>query len=187
MLKRVLALLVAATLLAGLLIYSQYRPEPLKVSGFIEADEIRVGSRVGGRVASVHVEEGTQVSPGAVLVKLEPFDLQDRLAQAVAERAARKAEYEKLAAGFRQEEIAQAKAQLDQATNTGHGRKRSPRAGRRCGWPTRSSKRPKPSSRALLRSSKRGLSRVRCTNKLSRISAWPRRPSTPARPNWTHY
>jgi multidrug resistance efflux pump len=127
MLQRVLALLAVAALLAALLVYSQYRPEPRKVSGFIEADEIRVGSRVGGRVASVHVAEGEEASLGEVLVKLEPFDLQNRLAQAVSEAAARKAEYEKLQAGFREEEIAQAKAQHEQALANLEKLERGPR------------------------------------------------------------
>jgi multidrug resistance efflux pump len=84
------------------------------VSGFIEADEIRVGSRVGGRVERVHVAEGDQVTRGSVLVDLEPFDLLNRLAQTQAELAARTAEYEKLAAGYRAEEVAQAKARVAQ-------------------------------------------------------------------------
>ena len=54
--KRViLGIVVAATLIA-LLAYSQQKREPIKVSGFIEADEIRLGSRVGGRVAAVDRE-----------------------------------------------------------------------------------------------------------------------------------
>src|SRR5688500_10245034 len=43
------------------LMWRQMQVEPLNVSGFIEADEIRVGSRVGGRVQEVLVEEGQSV------------------------------------------------------------------------------------------------------------------------------
>jgi multidrug resistance efflux pump len=105
------------TVLAGLLaalLFSQFRREPLHVSGFIEADEIRLGSRVGGRVAMVHVEEGTRVFPGDTLVELEPFDLLEERAQAEAQLAQRRAAYEKLSAGFRAEEVAQAKARYDE-------------------------------------------------------------------------
>lgn len=116
MLARIVPLVILAAALAGLLYYSQLREEPLKVSGFIECDEVRLGSRVGGRVQKVTAEEGKLVEPGMVLVELEPFDLLERLAQATAEEAARAAEYDRLQKGFREEEIAQAKAQFDEAS-----------------------------------------------------------------------
>lgn len=103
--------LVAA--LAAVLWYSQYRGEPLKVSGFVEADEIRVGSRVGGRVRQVNVEEGDRVHAGQVLVELEPYDLHQQRAQAAANLAAAAAQHDKLQAGFRVEEVAQAQARRD--------------------------------------------------------------------------
>jgi HlyD family secretion protein len=114
MIARIIVVLVVAVALASALLWSQTRHEPLKVSGFIESDEIRVGSRVGGRVAKVHVAEGGEVKSGDALVELEPFDLNERLAQAKAERSARQAEVDRVTAGFRIEEKAQAKAQLDQ-------------------------------------------------------------------------
>ena len=85
-----------------------------KVSGFIEADEIRVGSRVGGRVAAVHVREGQRVEKDQVLVELEPFDLLERLREAEAQLAAQQATLNRLKAGYRPEERAQAKARYDQ-------------------------------------------------------------------------
>ena len=78
---RVLLFLTAAAALITILWLSQRSEPTLKVSGFVEADEIRVGSRVGGRVKSVHVEEGQSVERGYPLVELEPFDLLDRLSQ----------------------------------------------------------------------------------------------------------
>jgi multidrug resistance efflux pump len=113
MLNRGLLLVLVATLAMGLLVYSRYSTEPLKVSGFVEAYEIRIGSRVGGRVAEVLVDEGATVKQGETLVRLEPFDLVERRAQAQAELAARTAEYEKLVKGFRVEEIGQAEAERD--------------------------------------------------------------------------
>ena len=114
MLARIAVVVAIGAVLATALALSQNREEPLKVSGFIESDEIRIGSRVGGRVAKVHVDEGTVVKKGDVLVELEPFDLLERLAQAQAELAAREADFERLSAGYRVEEKAQARAQLDQ-------------------------------------------------------------------------
>jgi len=114
MVARLVALLLVSVVLVGLLLHNQRIVKPLKVSGHIEADEIRVGSRVGGRIASVPIVEGQHVSVGTLLVELEPFDLNERLAQASAEREARRATYEKLKAGFRTEEQAEAKADLQQ-------------------------------------------------------------------------
>jgi multidrug resistance efflux pump len=104
----------AVIVLVAALLYSQYRPQPLKVSGVVEADEVRVGSRVGGRVRSVEVVEGDPVKTGAVLVELEPFDLREQQAQAAANLAASEAAYQKMVEGFRAEEVAQAQARRDQ-------------------------------------------------------------------------
>jgi multidrug resistance efflux pump len=105
---------VLAVVLAVALVLGHDRRGPLVVSGFVEADEIRVGSRVGGRVARVHVEEGQTVLAGELLVELELFDLAERRAEAGAELAARRAEHARLAAGFRSEEIGQARARVRQ-------------------------------------------------------------------------
>ncbi|HPA48448.1 MAG TPA: efflux RND transporter periplasmic adaptor subunit [bacterium] len=114
MIKRFILFVVAVGALVTFLFYQQQIKEPLKVSGFIEADEIRVGSRVGGRVHEVSAEEGRRVSVGDVLVKLEPFDLLERRAEAQSKLSAAQAECEKRKAGFREEEIAQAQARRDQ-------------------------------------------------------------------------
>lgn len=116
MIKRIVPILIGASVVAALLLASKLRSETMKVSGFIEAHEIRLGSRVGGRVAQVYVEEGDAVEAGQVLVELEPFDLQARAAEAQANLAAYQSEYDKLAAGYRSEEIAQAKARVAQLT-----------------------------------------------------------------------
>lgn len=116
MTKRIIAVSIIAVALAVLLMYSQWRPLPNKVSGFIEADEIRLGSRVGGRVKEVLVEEGKPVIAGQPLVVLEEFDLDERLAEAEANLAARQAELDRFNTGFRSEEKEQAQARLDRLT-----------------------------------------------------------------------
>jgi RND family efflux transporter MFP subunit len=84
MIKRVLLMVVVAVALVGALVYSQRRYRPLNVSGFIEADEIRVGSRVGGRVQKVLAIEGHTVKAGELLLELEAYDLHERHAEATA-------------------------------------------------------------------------------------------------------
>lgn len=114
MLKRLaLVVVIVLVLLAGLL-YSQRQPPLERVSGFVESDEIRIGSRVGGRVASVLVEEGDAVKKGQELIKLEPFQLLEQQAQAGAELAEAQAELARLTAGYRPEEIAEARAREEQ-------------------------------------------------------------------------
>lgn len=113
MFPRLVVVLLIVAALVGLLVYSQYRSHEAYVSGFIEADEIRVGSRVGGRVAAVNVEEGQRVAAGQTLFELEPYDLLQREQEAIEQLAARQAEYERLANGFRPQEIAQAKARFE--------------------------------------------------------------------------
>jgi multidrug resistance efflux pump len=111
---RIAVIVAVAIGLAAALFWSQRSPAQLKVSGFLEADEIRVGSRIGGRVKTVTAVEGQHVSPGQLLLELEPFDLEELRNQAAATLAERVAEYEKRKAGNRPEEVAQAKAKAQQ-------------------------------------------------------------------------
>ncbi|MCB0337660.1 MAG: biotin/lipoyl-binding protein, partial [Bdellovibrionales bacterium] len=70
-----------AVVVAFVLVMFLYRPDPSRfyqASGVVEAEEARIGSLVGGRVAKVLVEEGEVVSKGAILVQLEPFALEER-------------------------------------------------------------------------------------------------------------
>jgi multidrug resistance efflux pump len=106
---------IAVVAIVALEFATRRQQGPFFVSGFIEAEDVRVGSRVGGRVEQVHVAEGDRVAAGQKLVTLAPFDLQERLAEASAVLAARQAQLAKLEAGFRPEEIAQARARRDQA------------------------------------------------------------------------
>ncbi len=114
MVQRIVVLLAIAAALLGLILYSQMRPAVDFVSGVIEADEIRLGSRVGGRIKSVLVQEGDIVSAAAPLIEFEPYDLIEREQQAIAELAVRDAELKRLGNGMREEEIGQAKSRFDQ-------------------------------------------------------------------------
>jgi HlyD family secretion protein len=111
--RLILFVILVGGLIAALVI-SQQRHVPLVVSGFIEADEIRLGSRVGGRVASVLVEEGDEVKSGQKLVELEPFNLREQETEAAAQLERAKATFDKLHSGFRTEERAQAEAKVAQ-------------------------------------------------------------------------
>ncbi len=101
----------------GWLFYQQTRKPRLIVSGFVEADEVRVGSQIGGRVESMLVDEGQRVSAGTPLFTLAPFDWQERLAEAQAQLVSAQAEHTRLKAGYRIAEIAQARARRDRASS----------------------------------------------------------------------
>ncbi len=83
---------------------------PIDVTGQIEAVTVAVGSRVGGRVSEVLVEEGARVKKGDVLVKLETNEAEVAIDAAQARVMQAVATLYKLEAGARPEEIRQAEA-----------------------------------------------------------------------------
>ena len=100
MIRRICGIALLACVLLGLVIYSQMRPQTSYVSGLIEAEEIRLGSRVGGRVKAVLVKEGDRLTESTPLVKFEAYDLKEREQEAIAILAEREAEYKRLSSGM---------------------------------------------------------------------------------------
>jgi multidrug resistance efflux pump len=124
--KRIILAIVAPILiLAAILAYVlTHRSTPRAYSGTIETREIEIGSKIGGRVLAVSVEEGDQVPANAPLVTFDAPELQAQLAQAQATVLQAEADYNRLQRGNRPQEIAQAdatlhenKALLDEAQN----------------------------------------------------------------------
>ena len=135
--KRMLliALIVTAAVVAAVLYSGKFRKDDsLQGSGTIEARNIRVGSKIGGRIDKVLVREGDRVAPGQVLVTFDDKEMAAELEQAKAnaQKAVRgyrpeeiaeargaaaqaKAEYEQRQNGYRQQDIDAAKADLDRA------------------------------------------------------------------------
>jgi HlyD family secretion protein len=79
-------------------------------SGTIETREIQVGSKVGGRVIEVGVEEGQFVNAGATLVRFECDELQAQRTQAAALLDQAQASLDRMQRGNRPEEVEQAEA-----------------------------------------------------------------------------
>ena len=109
--RLIVPLAVLVTALCVALFASRQRGGPSTVSGFVESDQIRVGSRVGGRILAVHVEEGTRVVRGTPMIEFEHFDLDARRADAAALREQADARLALVRAGSREEEIAAAGAE----------------------------------------------------------------------------
>jgi multidrug resistance efflux pump len=82
----------------------------LRLPGIVEIQEVRLGSKVGGRVAAVHIREGDIVEPGKVLVTFEAPELERQIDQQAAKTAALEQEWKKAEYGPRKEEIAAARA-----------------------------------------------------------------------------
>lgn len=87
----------------------------LVVSGIVEADDIHVGSKVGGRVLKIAVKEGQAVKAGEPLVVLEARELGAALNEAQASLRQASAKLAMMNAGYRKEEIDQAEAAAGQA------------------------------------------------------------------------
>jgi multidrug resistance efflux pump len=79
-------------------------------SGTVETREIQIGSKIGGRVTAVPVEEGQIVKSGTTLVRFECDELKAQRAQAEASLEQTQADLDKMQRGNRPEEIAQAEA-----------------------------------------------------------------------------
>ncbi len=87
-------------------------------SGTIETREIRVGSKVGGRVEAVLAQEGQEVTAGQSLVRFDVAELRAQQAQAEARIEQQQARLERLLHGARPEEKAQARAVSETARAT---------------------------------------------------------------------
>jgi multidrug resistance efflux pump len=116
-------------------------PQTLRLQGVVEIQEVRLGSKIGGRVEQIYVAEGDLIKPGQELLSFEVPELRAqreqqqakvKVAEADLERilngprvqekeAARaamvsaKARWEKMKAGWRAEEKQQVKDDLDAA------------------------------------------------------------------------
>jgi HlyD family secretion protein len=84
--------------------------DDLTFAGTVEQQEVRVGSKVGGRVREVLVREGDQVEVGQALLNFDTAELQTLVAQAEARVGQQTARLERLERGARREERAQAEA-----------------------------------------------------------------------------
>jgi len=101
--------------------------DSLVLSGTIEADEIHIGSKVGGRISEVLVREGQEVKQNDPIIRFDRYDLDARHADAVAAVAQADANLQKTQRWFRPEEVAAAKAQAEAAWMTYQEARNGPR------------------------------------------------------------
>ena len=110
--KAVLIALLVAGGVAGAWWYKtrHARTGELVLQGNVEVRQVNLGFKVSGRIETLNVDEGDRVRTGQVLASLEKIYFEDTLAQMRAQLGQSEANYTKLKAGNRPEEIAQAKA-----------------------------------------------------------------------------
>src|SRR5437773_1236245 len=102
----ILGVIVVAAVAAGLAFYWPFGngAETLRLPGIVETQEIRLGSKIGGRVAEVKVREGDLVEAGQVLVRFEMPEMEAQRLQAQSRLEAAWAELNKAVYGPREEE-----------------------------------------------------------------------------------
>ncbi|MBS0244240.1 MAG: biotin/lipoyl-binding protein, partial [Proteobacteria bacterium] len=83
---------------------------PLVLQGNVEVRQVNLGFKVPGRIERVVADEGDTVKEGQTLASLDKVYFQDSIAQARAQRDQSAANFAKMEAGNRPEEIAQAAA-----------------------------------------------------------------------------
>lgn len=103
----------AATLLTGC--HNGDDAGAIHASGHIEATEVRLAAKVGGRLLEAPLEEGDLVHAGALVARFETVDAEHQLAAARAAEQAADAQLRLLLAGSRREDLSRAEDQLAQA------------------------------------------------------------------------
>ncbi len=109
-----LAALVLGAALAGSSACST-PPDPnhLRVSGHVEATEVRLAPEMGGRVLTLDVKEGDRIAAGARVLTLDATDLSLSIARARTEQASAEAQLRLVRASARTEDVRQAEAQVE--------------------------------------------------------------------------
>lgn len=109
----VLLLAVAGGFLAWFRLGPRRAETNLTLYGNVDIRETRPAFEVSGRITRLLVREGARVRRGELLATLDNTTYAALLAQAKADMASRKATLDRLLAGSRPEEIAQAKATME--------------------------------------------------------------------------
>jgi len=107
-----ISVMLAAAVLAVPACRRAEAPATIHASGHIEATEVRLATKIGGRLAELPPREGDRVTTGQVVAKIDAIDVTNDLARARAEAEVAAARLALLRAGTRKEDIARAEAEL---------------------------------------------------------------------------
>ncbi|HON16324.1 MAG TPA: efflux RND transporter periplasmic adaptor subunit [Spirochaetota bacterium] len=84
-------------------------PPPLTVQGEVEATQVKVASKIAGRIKEIYIKEGQEVEKGTLLVALDSPELEAKYRQAKAAQKAALAQKSKASNSARKEQIEAAK------------------------------------------------------------------------------
>ena len=99
---------IALLALAGFLVYTVIiinQPEKRRIQGEIEAKEIKVSSKIAGRIDSLPVIKGQEINKGQTLFTVGSPEIKAKLQQALAGKEMAKARDNKAGNGTREEDI----------------------------------------------------------------------------------
>lgn len=113
--KKVLipVLIIVAVAVAVAFGWTRRGEKNVSASGTLEARNINVGSKVGGRVTKVLVSEGDHVQANQLLIEFDAAELEAQLLQARGRLEQAKANLLKMERGSRPEEVAEARAAVE--------------------------------------------------------------------------
>lgn len=106
--KGFLPAIIGISIIVIFIIYSTWiivRPKPLEIQGEVEATQIKVASKLIGRIDSLPVHKGDVVKKGQLLFTLKSPEVEARLEQANAALLGAKAQNSKASAGAQVEDI----------------------------------------------------------------------------------
>lgn len=109
------ALALVAIVTGGWLWYQGQQDKGLTLYGNVDIRTVNMSFRVGGRLASLTVDEGDAITAGQTLGQLDKAPFENALLQARAGVSVAQAQYDLMQAGYREEEVAQAAAAVKQA------------------------------------------------------------------------
>lgn len=113
--KKIVVAIAALCLLLVLFWWIWPKPQPELLHGTVEVREIRLASKIPGRILRLHVAEGERVEAGQLVFELDSPELTAKLAQAEAAEAATQALQDEAEAGLRSEEIEMARLDWQRA------------------------------------------------------------------------
>ena len=99
------AVLVAFVFFIGYTIWILSKPVPLEIQGEVDATQIKVASKIVGRIDSLAIHKGDDVKKGDLLFVINSPELRAKKMQASAAKQAAEAQQQKAKNGAREEDI----------------------------------------------------------------------------------
>ena len=110
----ILIVIVIGLAAGGYYWYQSQQDKTLTLYGNVDVRTVNLGFRVGGKLASLNVDEGARVTPGQALGQLDQAPYINALNKAKGVRDSAKAQLAMKEKGYRTQEIAQVEAEVAQ-------------------------------------------------------------------------